>query len=30
LTRIGASSTAIVLTIPITPPFTVDTVVEPG
>src|SRR4051794_33404623 len=30
LTRIGASSTASVCTIPVTPPFTVVTVVEPG
>ena len=30
LTRIGASSTASVCTSPVTPPFTVVTVVEPG
>ena len=30
LTRIGASSTASVCTIPVTPPLTVLTVVEPG
>ena len=29
-TRLGASSTTIVLTRPSTPPFTVVTVVEPG
>ena len=30
LTRIGASSTASVCTMPTTPPLTVETVVEPG
>jgi hypothetical protein len=30
LTRIGASSKARVLTSPVTPPLTVETVVEPG
>ncbi len=30
LTRSGASCTASVRTMPLTPPFTVETVVEPG
>ena len=30
LTRIGASSTASVWTMPVTPPLTVVTVVDPG